>query len=439
MNKVEEVIEISSSIKTKLIKISALEILSFVEVLDGKIKENEGILKEIKEEYTSILTIKKGLLNVKNKIEVKQNEYYKIIRKNIREYFFLLSVYTNELNYYEDMLLNHLDYKVDKDKSIISDINLCNAIRSKYHNNPDSIEDKIPEMIRILPMYITKDKYYSYIKDMVKRNLSGHSKKYCEAVIDMYKYYFSGYLYSQYGFRFDKYFYYIENMKRLDFSQMKKDELEILYKEMQGIFKEIHEISEILRVLGLIANRYIILSMIDCDRAIKNESKSSRKNGTVKLHIVNDDSVLEHQINKNSNVDALFESLKNENLELNEILIKYGEEAISEEDKNKLNVAFEYLEDRAIKPENMIDFNEEAIEREHLNLMVKTFIDFLGRCVVNMNRDERKIRMKRMMSIVGVPFKNIDECIQYIDYSLKRCTDIDKKERFIKRIIELID
>src|SRR5690606_28845858 len=77
-----------------------------------------------------------------------------------------------------------------------------------------------------------------------------------------------------------------------------------------------------------------------------------------------------------------------------------------------------YNDTSLVEYEKLFPEDVEIIKEYYLKQLIDSLIQYINRSISTMDNIERKLRMRRLLSAMELPFKDIDEFISYIAYSL---------------------
>src|SRR5699024_411299 len=59
----------------------------------------------------------------------------------------------------------------------------------------------------------------------------------------------------------------------------------------------------------------------------------------------------------------------------------------------------------------------EIVDKNYLVQLVDNLIQYMNRSISSMNNVERKVRMRRFLSLLQLPFEDMEEFFTYVEYS----------------------
>lgn len=423
-------IKVSSKNQNNVImKLSILEIFFREKSIIKNEEKIRDIISNLENQNTKILDLKteifNNIINIKDdfsNISEKNISYYINIRNNIHKTLMDLSRYLTEISYYNNIYYDLLSRK-QFDKNIpIAFEDFYKKIYDYLMIDKMTINQKIAEVIWVIPMKITKQKYYSILSNSFKKSFKNLNKEKCEILFKRYKSIFNGTLEWEYVNAFDKYFRITQNYKEVDYKNITEEELDKNFIDSKNIIREIEDLLEFLRELGLIINKFIIVNII-----IDEMDKEDKKKVEIFLQdltkydykmLLNKSNEIERDLMKATK--AYQEDTKNiinNNIEI---------------DKNLKNIysktekILSYLNDYYIESEELLIKNDELIEQNYLDKLIDNFIEFIERNIKNMDNPNRKIRMKKILTLLEVPFNTPDDFFDYLKSSIE--FNNDRKE-----------
>lgn len=353
------------------------------------------------------------------------------VRKELYKLLNSLYGYGIELSYIKEIL----DYKMMKnigkeykesykisEKDIHYLVNRIGMVLDNKSMNYNDFIKLVSNILLIIPFRMTKSKYYEVLKGTIMRNLSGYPIKIVEDKIEEYKRIFDSTLLGDYGILFDEFFTNIQKLKNEKLDSVKPDEIENIKKNIAKLDNEINKIDLFIGDLGIIINRLIVLYLTKNrneskqEGSIYNKYKEFQKNKDKELL----DSILELS---SKGFEENEKDLLSRTKDLERLVHQSTKRKITFEDE--LNNEFQYTKrvlvyynDIKFTKNELLDFKEyEIINEMYLEQLINSLIYYINRSISNMDNVERKIRMRRLLSIIELPFKNIDEFLDYIEYS----------------------
>jgi hypothetical protein len=300
---------------------------------------------------------------------------------------------------------------------------MINHILTESKNDYNKYIYIISEIIGILPMRLVKDNYYNIIKDTITRNFKSYNKIQIENQINDYKKQFDSSTRDGYGTRFDYYFREIQKLRRIDLKDTSLDDLSDIVNEIIRVTKEINELLDFILRLGLVSNMNMVIELTkEIDISLEMENIFEQWNQVLKNR--DKDEIKDFRIKMEKEIDNIegdifkdldeFETLNTEILkredfdvdELNEELI-YTQKVLTYYNDSKLS---DYSLINSI--DNQIPINE------YLEQSVESLIQYINRAIPKMNNIERKTRMRKLLSIIELPFSGMEDFLNYIKYSL---------------------
>lgn len=379
---------------------------------------------------------KKKVLNIREQLIKKKNiiEGYLIeidyLSKLIDEYGILLLSDTREFAHFHK---ESVDEVIDSIHKVLYE-------SQKDHNKYMFI---ISEIVKILPMRLIKQNYYSILENTIKRNFVNRNKMYIDTKIDDYKRNFDSSVREGYGIDFDFYFMEIHKIKRQDLKNKTLDQLSVYIERILKLTEELNGLKEIIDTLGMILNMLIVIDLlkdieIDMSKLIEewnviykseDELKISKFNEFIEKELQN----IEYELQKDVSYygELTIEASKREDLN-NELL---------DEELIKTRQVLSYYNDLSFSSKDILeDFDTELVEKSYIKNSIESLFDYMNRSMDNMENRERKIRMKNILSILELPFENIKEFTGYIRYALdSRVVDVRVINFKINQIIYFLN
>mgnify|MGYP001308171144 CR=1 FL=1 len=366
---------------------------------------------EIGEEIQKLLDVRRELYNLSNAIEG----------------------YEIELSYIKELLDYNIMKKVGKDKyrdyelnskEITILINKIGQILAQSTKDHYAFVNIVSNILSIMPFRMSKSKYFDVVKTTLIRNLKYYPKSIVESQIEDYKMFFDSSLNGNYGITFDIYFTKIQRFKNILVKNKSIDELEDINKDIMELKLSISKIGIFINSLGLLVNRLIVIYMTK-DRFVLNSNMKEAFLLWKKYKEEVDKNLLESLIElSNEGLSKVEKQLLNDIKsfeDFNEEGLKrtgFFDDKLNQEMISTRKVLTYYNDIKFVKEQLLFPQNSEIIAHDYLEQLVDSLIQYINRSISQMDNLERKIRMKRLLSILELPFINIEEFLSYIKYSL---------------------
>lgn len=437
----EEILRMNNSQIRDIKRSSLLNILISLDAVDKILKDEKvEIINKHKKEKESLLNIIEDaenlLLNPKKDLTYKNRNEIITMKK-------ILEGYIVELYHIGELVDEHgmkILSKDERNKAYHSMEEMITLIENSLNSSREDYNKYvfiISEIINILPMNMVKANYYDIVKNTLLRNLSTLNKVIVDISIENYKKQFDSSTKDGYGTRFDYFFMEIQKLKK---SKLEEKTLDELSEDMEKILKlteELNLLQDLIMTLGIIYNLIIVINLgeeidIDLEETIK-EFQEKRNEEEYLKGIRKEVLEIESKIQKDlvyyeeltvevsKREDFNHDRLEEDLLEVRNILTYYNDIGITEQ---------EYLEG--------LDLN--VVSLDYLESRIDDLISYIERSIIGMSNMERKVRMRKLLSVIDLPFKNLDDFIGYIRYSLnERVVDREIITFKINQIIHFLN
>lgn len=425
----------------KLIKESSyLNAFNSINKLRNKLKdrsqnENKGLISEINllDYYINkIINLLNNSIYGSDKNKDLQLEEITAIRQEIYELSSIIDGYSIELSYVSELvdqygikILSKKDYEntsynIKRVEEIITIINdALDRVKDDYYKYIYVIS----QIILTIPMRLVKENYFTILKNTLMRNLRLYNRIQVESQINEYKKQFDSSIRDGYGTKFDYYFREIQKLRNLDLSDKNIDELDIIVKEIFNLTNEINEIFNFILRLGLVSNMVIVINLSDnilvydeineiYERWMETITNENKKD------VDNLKNIIEEKI-KEIEKD-IFADLDEFNV-LNSEALKREDFDYAKLDEDLLytkKILTYYNDTSLLNNKVLIEEDNIQITQEYLEQIVDSLIQYINRSLIKMGNMERKVRMRKLLSKIELPFNGIDEFNNYIRYSL---------------------
>lgn len=356
---------------------------------------------------------------------------------NIRKELYTLSEtiygYITEVIYIKELLDNyiiklvgHEEYKRD----FVEKEEISYLIQEIEQTLAESLIDKdmfiamVSDILSIVPFRMSRSKYFDIIGATLKRNLQNYPISLAEGEIEDCKLIFDSSLIGNYGIIFDDFFTIIQRFKNMDFKEKSLDEYTSLSQEIKEFSKNINEIGAFIHHLGLLINRLIIIYSIKGKTGISFVDEDVFQNWS--RHVEKPDAKSLKALQKYTS--EKLDSLESKLLEEISYLQIINTEAVNRKDLIDDNLMEEmlfssnilayYNDMEFIKYERLFPKDEEIIDDDYLEQLIDSLIRYINRSISTMTNIERKLRMRKLLAFIELPFTDLEEFLRYIEYSL---------------------
>lgn len=315
--------------------------------------------------------------------------------------------YSNFL--YDDELVHTLIDKIDESLT---------TLRDDY----ESYIYVISQVIKALPMRLTKDNYYDVVKKSLINSYSYETQYELEKQIKKLKKVFDSSIQDGHGIKFDYFFQQIHKYRNIDCTEKSLDELIKTVEEIKKLESEILHIYDFIVGMGLVVNKFIVIDKVSED--IDFSRIKDIHNQWIMLS-ENDDELIEKFIR---DVFSVGDKIQAELFSYIREFSKLSTEAsnrkgfnfkdIDNEIENTTEVLM-YFGDSEFVDSNVLSLdNKKTIDPDYLSQTCDSLITYVSRSIKGMSNLERKIRMRNLLSSIELPFEGVDEFLDYVSYSL---------------------
>ncbi len=359
-------------------------------------------------------------------------DYFKNLRQKTYELLLSISGYITEISYINEISREIL-YRVDRQKritDIIEDVDLNKFYQNIYSflsEDLNSVPHKIKDLVSVIPLRTSKNKYFDIIKKSIIRGLSQSNEHNVNLLLERYKTIFNGTMEGKYGQKFDCYFRKTHEFKQFDFKSATLEDIEKIDKNTSQILHEMKNIINIILQIGLITNRFIVINLVK-----ENMSANSDESVQEILKLwsqyhqnIGEDSVEEINRKCQEKISYLGKSFTKDNLKLQELIDELYKKENYIDDKSNEKLLFtqkilSYINDDYLEKEELLFVGKsESVSIDYLEQAVDNFIEFIRRNIKNMDNRERKVRMRRLLCLTDFPFEKPDDFFHYLKNSVE--------------------
>jgi len=354
-------------------------------------------------------------------------------RKELYNMYITLYGYEIEMSYIKEIFEYEIlkrtwnkqyeNFAVDE-KDIDYTINRISHILNYNKLNHYSFIELVSNILSVIPFRMSKHKYFDVVKSTLMRNLNSYPVNIAEDQTERYKMLFNSRLTGDFGILFDSYFTSVQKYNNIDLKVKSSEELEDAYKEITKLYFEISKLRTFIQNLGITTNRLIALylSLKEVPITLEfqnyfNKWKQFEENNDekwLKTILKNSDNELMDKEKQLLDKVQSFERILQESAK-REILLN---ENINQDVKYIRELLIYYNDVNFNKHEVLFPNNYEIIEGNYLDQLADNLIKYIDRSMQNMSNLERKIRMRRLLALIELPFNDIGEFLSFIEYSL---------------------
>ncbi|MGO1369597.1 MAG: hypothetical protein ACTHVE_06300 [Senegalia sp. (in: firmicutes)] len=445
MNKnqtIKNMIDSSNEQNKGILKLSILDIIIREEEMKDNNKHINNILSKLEDESFKINNIKNEVFkNINNMnsdfLNTKKTDinYYKGIRNDIHNNLIDLSRYLTEISYYNNIYYDILSREKFKENIPVNFEEFYKKVYDFLMEDEKYINQKVSQIIWIIPMKMTKNKYYFMLKKSLQKSFENTNKEKAEDLFKRYKSIFNGTLEWEYVNSFSNYFIETQRYKEFNYKKSSYEDLDKVFMDSNKDIKDIERLLDLLRELGLTINKFIIISILFQDMNEKDKEDIKRFLNKVSKYdynrILDENKLIE---------EKLVDVTKRYQEDTKEIIEKNIEiEGDLKDIYQKTEKVLVYLNDYYIEKEEILLNNDEIIKENYLDKLIENFIDFIDRNIKNMDNVNRKIRMKKILSLLEDPFNSSDEFFDYLKASIEFNNDKQEIKYIMNEIYNIIN
>ncbi|WP_069650023.1 hypothetical protein [Caloranaerobacter ferrireducens] len=419
------------------------------EIFKNLEKEGEDVLDYFKKINDKALNIEiiLGLSDIEDNLG---EEYFRNFKDKVVDLIKCLNSYATEMSYSLEIANELLNKKLieesnDYENMTVNFEKFYNDIFKFLVADKNTLQEKISEIIRLVPFRISKHKFYDIVRTALLDYLKDFSESSVNDYIEELKSIFNGSLNLQYGKSFDHYFAKAQGYKKFDFKFVDLKEVEALKGEISKLLLEIYDLTTMLSRLGVIINKFIVIEKTK-KYLIKDLDRENIKKIIKQLKEVMSEKNLEKGqellLICEEKIDYIIASL-NESVKLIE---EADKKLMNEDYEDYLNSfyfemieVFSYLKDSGyekVKSLNADDFK--TVTNDYLEQAVDSFIQYIDRNLKDMANIYRKVRMRRLLSTLNEQFSSMEEFFEYLENSLEINTSKKDLQLALYNIAELM-
>ncbi|MDO5707089.1 MAG: hypothetical protein Q4P31_00425 [Andreesenia angusta] len=452
--------------KTNNIQLKHIGLMAYTEMfnrvlyLETLIDSNRDIVENLLKEESKFKEIyeifENELLSLDSIRFIKKGNKYGIdelveIRRKIVLIIRTLTAYMTELNYANDIskekaYINFIRENFSEIEENMDFDRLIGNIQMFLSEDARNIKAKVVDIVSVLPLKISKVKYYDMIENAFKKTMKEASKDMIDVIMSRYKMLFDGKFESEYGVYFDRYFVKAEAANKFDFKNATDKELNEIYKDTSNSIVEVTYVAALLREYGIILNRIIAIEILKdyiIDGLQDNDIKTllTDWNNYLKNPEPNREKVInsyKHAFNK---LDDIFKDNNNRLQQLTMENFNRGNKVDDElkESLQKSQYVLTYINDYNLEDEEIKEMTNYTPAGEgYLKEAIKDLIDYIERNSKDMLNIQRKTRMRRVISLVEGVFPTPQDFFDYLTNSLNMTNTKEEKIAIANNILEIM-
>lgn len=370
------------------------------------------------------------------------------LRGEIAKRMSMLTAYTDMFQIYE-YVLNRLEYRFKEELEPVDEVEFEKEILRYIFAEEDNliINEKIREIIGQLPIRITKQRYFDLLQDSLKSYLGAD-----ESSLQTYLYMLrtSAMLYREEGMEeyYPELAKRMEQLSKVDYKNLTKD----IYDQCVGTLQVATLLLEIETTVyfGLqeIVNEvYAILLCASYSGMVDNEFSVAADTG---MNIIKEINVVFMQADKEELKEELLDQFSDMEGVQEEVSYELTllEDALYEVEHSHKELAKSMMQDQLLQillrsqkllsNSLFIDLNEELKDGVVDEIVLEKETEALLRELQAMFQDQDKIIsraiMANTMNKMPVFFKDHKEVMEYVRYSIERCSDLSEKAACVEII-----
>ena len=398
--------------------------------------------------------VSNGLLGLKYREDLDQ--YIKQIdeiRQGITEGMEKVTLYADLIEIFE-YALNRVEYRFNEMQELEDDEEIAKEVLRFIFDGEDNllINERIKDVIGQLPVRITKQKYYDYISDSLNE-LMGASKD----VLDTYIYFIRGCamldlsqdMKEAYPELWEK----KEKLEQLDFRAISREEFQAASQLLQETVELLEVESTAFYVLIDLVNE--LYTLLLCAPYIGQVSEVENQQREAALYIIksiNNAFSKDKQVEASTEILSRFELIEGIQEDMEFDIMSY-EDGLYHIDKNYANLVESMGKAEIMKSlliikdlhsaSKFIDLDNKSsdkpVDKEELRQEIDKLIKELDERFKGSDRMITRAIMANTMNKIPVFFNNHTEVMDYVLYSLNKCTDMAEKYAAMEIIYSMME
>ena len=421
------------------------------ELIDELLKEDEKF-REVYEKVENKVVDLSTVLDSEKLNENLDVENLKSLRIDIVKVLRTLSAYSTELSYTHEIAKDLIYKKFIKEneaeiEKTVDHQKFFDAVSKFVMEDPTTMKNIIMDLTNVLPMRITKAKYYDVISGAFKRNLNYSSKRQTDVTLGRYKTLLNGSLEPEYGLYFNRYFMKAQEARQADFKNLSDEELNAIYEDSYKVIMEIGNVSNVIREFGIIVNRLISICILQ-DEILENIDKYNIDSLKNAWKTFAEDETEESQTKVLKAYKTIFKKLDDKFININGELQSLTMENFNRKNKvsddlkaelQKTQYILEYISDYALDQEEILESDyQSVVEKEYLDQAVENLVKFIERNITSLDLLQRRMRMKRLLTLTEGAFADPTKFFEYVANSIERISSKEELIATVNGVLEVI-
>ncbi len=282
---------------------------------------------------------------------------------------------------------------------------------------PEKYFQTVRDVVHELPMNVTKEKVFDILGDSLRPVLNGCAEAYVEFELDKFREMSSYRHYDGFGRRFRSIYDALSEIRELNISEKSAEELKHFMSIVRQLIEGLRFYLARCKELGICINQLITCYQIRDEKASREIEEFFERYNNFR-----DRENYYERLEKSLAEDVKFQNNKVASFNEANLAILSREEF----DMEGLVSVLEKSREALLYYNDLGFVSEEALKRDAFYpLKGKQIEDRIQELIAQISKEtetcpplEKKIMLRRMISTLSVPFINMDDFIQYVDYSL---------------------
>ena len=435
-----------------------IENISFVEMIQEAVlcmgqyvhaqKNNREIDVNIQRVHQNtvemICNLPELLMNDGKQILVKE------LRKQVIEHIKVLNAYYCECSYVYEILNDKLGLAVVEKKVLAKPKveDFYKEIASYLSKDIEKMPYRMSDLLSNLPFRMTKQFFLDRVYTVLDEHRSRITTNEWEDTIQGFKEQFYGKTYPGYGDSFPAIYEKTEALGKLSYKKMDEGQMQSIAKDTHQMMQNIFRLRHTFQIYGRILNRMLLLKELNFKELHREIGKGIKLQGLFEdfCHIATMNHLEETA--ENMSLEQLYETCRIQKDQLTEDmqqLATYFNRVVKKENTFKDEEIQTFIKKSqriiAISDDlNTVDIDK-VLKIQEVGLVVENdpailqgFVGYMDDLLKEMPGELRRVRMKRLFSLIPIPFKSPEEFFEYVKNCLEFNTGDTEKSWIIDRV-----